>query len=408
MGAGGSSRSGGGWLGGGRGPGFPPLPILKWQGTSEGIWQRVLPGEGRLGAAAWVGQGQGANEGGACLAPPRRCGHASAPTPQPPPRPRRPSRELEPVREEASRESPSPRRAPARGRAPARRPSPAKARRGGGAGGAAAPALPEASEGPPHGGRRGAAVRQRGTGGDPAAEYFRPQEDSDEDYMQDEEGESDEDYEYVPRQTARTAAAARGSRAAARAAAAAQQAAAALSGEAGPAGSGPPSTSSQPRSAADTAAAAAQLGDSAAAAPALTPQAPAAPPIPIPAPTGRGHLSNGPCMNPDCEHPYDSPQWRKGPPNAPVLCNACGTRWLRNGTLKPLVVSAPSCPRLAQRPPACCPSLASPPALRCATLPLPSSCGLLSFQHASHGTGLTGQAKTFATRCRACAAFTSS
>jgi hypothetical protein len=44
-------------------------------------------------------------------------------------------------------------------------------------------------------------------------------------------------------------------------------------------------------------------------------------------------------MNPDCEHPYDSPQWRKGPPNAPVLCNACGTRWLRNGTLKPLVVS---------------------------------------------------------------------
>jgi hypothetical protein len=39
----------------------------------------------------------------------------------------------------------------------------------------------------------------------------------------------------------------------------------------------------------------------------------------------------------DCEHPHDSPQWRKGPPQHPVLCNACGTRWLRNGTLKPLV-----------------------------------------------------------------------
>jgi len=46
--------------------------------------------------------------------------------------------------------------------------------------------------------------------------------------------------------------------------------------------------------------------------------------------------TGGPCMNPDCEHPYDSPQWRKGPPQAPVLCNACGTRFLRNGTLKPI------------------------------------------------------------------------
>ena len=50
-------------------------------------------------------------------------------------------------------------------------------------------------------------------------------------------------------------------------------------------------------------------------------------------------MVNGPCMNPDCEHPHDSPQWRKGPPQCPILCNACGTRWLRNGTLKPLVVS---------------------------------------------------------------------
>jgi GATA zinc finger len=50
-------------------------------------------------------------------------------------------------------------------------------------------------------------------------------------------------------------------------------------------------------------------------------------------------MVHGPCTNPDCEHPEDSPQWRKGPPQHPVLCNACGTRWLRNGTLKPLVVS---------------------------------------------------------------------
>ena len=49
-------------------------------------------------------------------------------------------------------------------------------------------------------------------------------------------------------------------------------------------------------------------------------------------------LVTGPCTNPDCEHPHDSPQWRKGPPQSPILCNACGTRWLRNGTLKPLVV----------------------------------------------------------------------
>ena len=28
----------------------------------------------------------------------------------------------------------------------------------------------------------------------------------------------------------------------------------------------------------------------------------------------------------ECEHPHDSPQWRKGPPQHPVLCNACGTR----------------------------------------------------------------------------------
>jgi hypothetical protein len=52
----------------------------------------------------------------------------------------------------------------------------------------------------------------------------------------------------------------------------------------------------------------------------------------------RGVAFSGPCTNPDCEHPFNSPQWRKGPSDHPVLCNACGTRWLRNGTLKALVV----------------------------------------------------------------------
>lgn len=30
----------------------------------------------------------------------------------------------------------------------------------------------------------------------------------------------------------------------------------------------------------------------------------------------------------------ESPQWRRGPPCKPVLCNACGTRWLRFGTVE--------------------------------------------------------------------------
>ncbi|KAK9818371.1 hypothetical protein WJX72_011528 [[Myrmecia] bisecta] len=29
----------------------------------------------------------------------------------------------------------------------------------------------------------------------------------------------------------------------------------------------------------------------------------------------------------------DSPQWRRGPPNKPVLCNACGTRFRRTNQL---------------------------------------------------------------------------
>ncbi|KAL4430572.1 hypothetical protein ABPG77_005812 [Micractinium sp. CCAP 211/92] len=82
---------------------------------------------------------------------------------------------------------------------------------------------------------------------------------------------------------------------------------------------------------ASAAAAAALLGGEEAAAPAA--------PAPVRGRWGGEpkQLITGPCMNPECEHPFESPQWRKGPPQHPVLCNACGTRWLRNGTLKPLV-----------------------------------------------------------------------
>ncbi len=34
-----------------------------------------------------------------------------------------------------------------------------------------------------------------------------------------------------------------------------------------------------------------------------------------------------------CASPADSPQWRKGPRCKPVLCNACGTRFLRTRSL---------------------------------------------------------------------------
>lgn len=44
----------------------------------------------------------------------------------------------------------------------------------------------------------------------------------------------------------------------------------------------------------------------------------------------------GPCGH--CKTPY-SPQWRKGPRNKPVLCNACGIRYLRNRHLGRAVVS---------------------------------------------------------------------
>lgn len=51
----------------------------------------------------------------------------------------------------------------------------------------------------------------------------------------------------------------------------------------------------------------------------------------------RQEKPHGPCMNPNCSNPQESPQWRKGPPECPVLCNACGTRWIRNRSLVPLV-----------------------------------------------------------------------
>lgn len=38
---------------------------------------------------------------------------------------------------------------------------------------------------------------------------------------------------------------------------------------------------------------------------------------------------------PPCNHcgEMESPQWRKGPSDKPHLCNACGTRYLRKGSL---------------------------------------------------------------------------
>ena len=43
-----------------------------------------------------------------------------------------------------------------------------------------------------------------------------------------------------------------------------------------------------------------------------------------------------------CNHcgALTSPQWRKGPKGKPVLCNACGIRFLRNRTLTKVMVSS--------------------------------------------------------------------
>lgn len=201
--------------------------------------------------------------------------------------------------------------------------------------------------------------------------YFRPEADSDNEYMG-EDGEeeadaapaehsSDGDDDYVPRRAPAGRGARGGRGAAARATAAAAQLAqhagpttrAHGAAEVAPAREGPAAEQSvaaqqqqqQPafsgNAATPTASGSSQdTGGAAATAATAPPAAPAAPiNTAILATGGRSSMVSGPCMNPDCEHPYDSPQWRKGPANAPVLCNACGTRWLRNGTLKPLVVS---------------------------------------------------------------------
>jgi len=38
--------------------------------------------------------------------------------------------------------------------------------------------------------------------------------------------------------------------------------------------------------------------------------------------------------------PAESPQWRRGPPAKPILCNACGTRYRRTHHLGPPIPSA--------------------------------------------------------------------
>jgi hypothetical protein len=52
-----------------------------------------------------------------------------------------------------------------------------------------------------------------------------------------------------------------------------------------------------------------------------------------------GHLAKhgGPCQH--CGTSA-SPQWRRGPPAKPVLCNACGTRFRRTNQLSPLLATA--------------------------------------------------------------------
>lgn len=45
-----------------------------------------------------------------------------------------------------------------------------------------------------------------------------------------------------------------------------------------------------------------------------------------------GWRGGGPC---DHCRATESPQWRRGPPSKPVLCNACGTRYRRTGQLGP-------------------------------------------------------------------------
>ena len=41
-----------------------------------------------------------------------------------------------------------------------------------------------------------------------------------------------------------------------------------------------------------------------------------------------------------CVWVADSPQWRKGPGSKPVLCNACGTRFLRTRSLGKVTIAS--------------------------------------------------------------------
>lgn len=56
-------------------------------------------------------------------------------------------------------------------------------------------------------------------------------------------------------------------------------------------------------------------------------------PLSVPSSSSSSVKLVGPCKNPACKKPHSSPQWRKGPPLYPILCNACGTRWARRGSL---------------------------------------------------------------------------
>eukprot|EP00878_Enallax_costatus_P011919 GHUV01012443.1.p1 GENE.GHUV01012443.1~~GHUV01012443.1.p1 ORF type:complete len:201 (+),score=31.75 GHUV01012443.1:249-851(+) len=56
------------------------------------------------------------------------------------------------------------------------------------------------------------------------------------------------------------------------------------------------------------------------------------------APSARGKKNKQDLAGPCCHcNATSSPQWRKGPKGKPVLCNACGIRFLRNRTLTKVV-----------------------------------------------------------------------
>jgi hypothetical protein len=56
----------------------------------------------------------------------------------------------------------------------------------------------------------------------------------------------------------------------------------------------------------------------------------AAPPARARKPRARLVTQGGPCGHCAC---VESPCWRKGPPEKPILCNACGARFLVKGNL---------------------------------------------------------------------------